>query len=79
LADFAFAVEGWIFYSAVNSIVPQIVLNLGFQHTSWEISVRQLSFQCVIFLMPLVFSIYATRFKDLKNPLLFSFVIFLVV
>ena len=45
LATFAFAVEGWIFYSAVNSITPQIVLNLGWASTSFEISVRQLSFQ----------------------------------
>lgn len=29
--------------------------------------------------MPLVISLYATRFKDLKNPLLVTFVIFLVV
>ena len=79
LADFAFAVEGWIFYSAVNSIVPQVVLNLGFENTSWRISVRQLSFQCVIFFAPLIISGYATRFKDLKRPLLFTFVIFLIV
>lgn len=79
LSTFAFAVEGWIFYSAVNSIVPQIVLNLGFENTSWQISVRQLSFQCVIFFAPLVISLYATYFKDLKGPLLFTFVIFLIV
>jgi hypothetical protein len=79
LSDFAFAVEGWIFYSAVNSIVPQIVLNLGFAHTSWEISVRQLSFQAVIFAMPLIISLYSTYTKDLKGPLLVTFVIFLVV
>jgi hypothetical protein len=79
LANFAFAVEGWIFYSAVNSIVPQIVLNLGFADNSWAISVRQLSFQGVIFLAPLAISLYATRFKDLKTPLLVTFVIFLVV
>ncbi|KAJ9161040.1 MFS general substrate transporter [Coniochaeta hoffmannii] len=79
LANFAFAVEGWIFYSAVNSVVPQIVLNLGFEDNSWDISVRQLSYQCVIFILPLVISLYATRFKDLKSPLLFTFVIFLVV
>ncbi|CAI4212017.1 unnamed protein product [Parascedosporium putredinis] len=58
---FAFAIEGWIFYSAVNSFVPQIVLNLGFEHTAWDISVRQL------------------YFKDLKNPLLVTFIIFLAV
>jgi hypothetical protein len=34
----------WIFYSAVNSVTPLIVLNLGFETTAWRISVRQLSF-----------------------------------
>lgn len=79
LADFAFAVEGWIFYSAVNSVVPQIVLNLGFENNSWDISVRQLSFQGTIFLAPLIISLYATYYKDLKSPLLLTFVIFLAV
>ncbi|RYC58959.1 hypothetical protein CHU98_g7256 [Xylaria longipes] len=44
-AVFAFAVEGWIFYSAVNSVVPQIILQLGFEADSWQIAVRQLSYQ----------------------------------
>jgi hypothetical protein len=59
--------------------VPQIVLNLGFANDSWAISIRQLSYQMVILMLPLVISLYATRFKDLKNPLIFTFVIFLVV
>ncbi len=37
LSCFAFAVEGWIFYSAVNSVTPQIVLHLGFETSSWII------------------------------------------
>jgi hypothetical protein len=41
LACFAFAVEGWIFFSAVNSYTPRIVLNLGFAETSWLIGLRQ--------------------------------------
>ncbi|KAH8167028.1 hypothetical protein CIB48_g1218 [Xylaria polymorpha] len=44
-AVFAFAVEGWIFYSAVNSVVPQIILQLGFETDAWQIAVRQLSYQ----------------------------------
>ncbi len=44
LSVFAFAVEGWIFYSAVNSITPLVVLNLGFQTSAWKISIRQLSY-----------------------------------
>ena len=47
LSVFSFAVEGWIFYSAVNSVTPQIVLNLGFQTNAWKISLRQLSYSLV--------------------------------
>ena len=79
LSDFAFAVEGWIFYSAVNSVVPQVVLNLGFENNSWSISIRQLSFQMTIFFFPLIISLYSTWRKDLKWPLVVTFVIFLVV
>lgn len=43
----------WIFYSAVNSITPLIVLNLGFESTAWRISVRQLSFQAVVLFSPI--------------------------
>ena len=46
----------WIFYSAVNSIVPQISLNLGFENSSWRISIRQLAYNITI----LVFSIPIT-------------------
>lgn len=79
LSTFAMAVEGWIFYSAVNSYVPQLVLRLGFEDNSWAISVRQLSFQCVMLALPLVLSAYASYFRDLKNPLLVTFGVFLVV
>ncbi|KAJ2896245.1 hypothetical protein MKZ38_005739 [Zalerion maritima] len=79
LAVFAYAVEGWIFYSAVNSVVPQIVLYLGWEDDSWDISVRQLSFQLVIFFTPILLSWYATRFKDLKSPLLVTWISFLAV
>ncbi len=47
LSVFAFAVEGWLFYSAVNSVTPQIVLNLGFETSAWKISIRQLSYNLV--------------------------------
>lgn len=79
LSVFAFAVEGWIFYSAVNSIVPQIVLNLGFQTDAWRISIRQLSFNLLNLTMSIPVTWYATHFKDLKSPLLVTFAIFLVV
>ncbi|KAL1862691.1 hypothetical protein VTK73DRAFT_6694 [Phialemonium thermophilum] len=46
LATFAFGVEGWIFYSAVNSVGPALALNLGWETTSWGVSIRQLAFNC---------------------------------
>lgn len=70
LSCFAFAVEGWIFYSAVNSITPQIVLHLGFSSSSWIISLRQLSFNCVTIIASIPITLYATKYKDLKWPLL---------
>ena len=51
LSCFAFSVEGWIFYSAVNSITPQIVLNLGFETSSWIISLRQLAYSLTTLLV----------------------------
>ncbi|KAI1499562.1 major facilitator superfamily domain-containing protein [Biscogniauxia marginata] len=76
---FAFAVEGWIFYSAVNSVVPQIVLHLGFESDAWRISVRQLSYQLPVLFSSIPITWYSTRFKDLKSPLLITFTTFLVV
>ncbi|KAI0003579.1 MFS general substrate transporter [Xylariaceae sp. FL0662B] len=79
LSVFAFAVEGWIFYSAVNSVVPQIALNLGFESNAWAIAVRQLSYQLPVLVASVPITWYATRYKDLKMPLLVTFVVFLVV
>ncbi|PSR84243.1 major facilitator superfamily domain-containing protein [Coniella lustricola] len=79
LSTFAFAVEGWIFYSAVNSIVPEIVLNLGFEANSWRISIRQLSFTLLTMFGSVPITWYATAYKDLKAPLVLTFGIFLVV
>ena len=78
LSVFAFAVEGWIFYSAVNAITPQLVLNLGFEDNAWSISVRQLSYSLTTLLFSLVVTWWSTRFKDLKTPLLVTWIFFLV-
>ncbi|CAI6328806.1 unnamed protein product [Periconia digitata] len=78
LATFAFAVEGWIFYSAVNSVTPQIILNLGFEDNSWDIAVRQLSYKIPSLLFSLPVTWYATRFKDMKTPLVFTYGVFLI-
>ena len=79
LSVFAFAVEGWLFYSAVNSITPQIVLNLGFENNAWDISIRQLSYQLLTLFVSIPIMLYSTYYKDLKSPLLVTFTIFLAV
>lgn len=79
LSVFAFAVEGWIFYSAVNSITPQLVLNLGFESDSWNISIRQLSYSVTTLVFSFAVTWWSTRFKDLKTPLLATWALFLVV
>jgi hypothetical protein len=79
LSCFAFAVEGWIFYSAVNSVTPQMVLNLGFETSSWIISLRQLAYTVPTLLVSIPITLYSTKYKDLKWPLLVTFTLFLVV
>ncbi|KAH7161075.1 major facilitator superfamily domain-containing protein [Dactylonectria macrodidyma] len=79
LSVFAFGVEGWVFYSAVNSIVPQIILQLGFETDPWRISVRILGFTLVNLGLSIPIMLYATKYKDLKSPLIVSFTFFLVV
>ena len=79
LSVFAFGVEGWLFYSAVNSVTPQIVLNLGWETNAWRISVRQLSYQLPTLFVSIPITLYATKFKDLKSPLVLTFTVFLVV
>lgn len=78
LATFAFAIEGWLFYGAINSIVPQIILNLGFEDNAWSISVRQLSSSVTTIGACIAVIWYATRYKDMKNPLLLSYGVCLV-
>ncbi|KAG0646930.1 Core trichothecene cluster (CTC) 12 [Hyphodiscus hymeniophilus] len=77
LSVFAFAVEGWIFYSAVNSVTPLVVLNLGFETNSWKISIRQLAYTLVTLIASIPITLYATWKKDLKTPIIVCFVFFL--
>jgi len=79
LSVFAFAVEGWIFYSAVNSVTPLVVLNLGFETSAWKISIRQLSYTLLTLFTSIPITLYATWKKDLKTPLIITFIFFLVV
>ncbi|KAH7411852.1 major facilitator superfamily domain-containing protein [Phaeosphaeria sp. MPI-PUGE-AT-0046c] len=78
LSTFAFTVEGWIYYSAVNAITPQIILNLGLEYNSWDIAIRQLSYKMPSTVTAVVVAWYATKYKDLKTPLVSTFGIMLI-
>ncbi|KAI0470785.1 MFS general substrate transporter [Xylariaceae sp. FL0804] len=79
LSVFAFGVEGWIFYSAVNNVVPEIILELGFEADAWRNSIRRLTYNIPVLFLALPVTWYATRYKDLKSPIIVSFVFFLAV
>ncbi|EJU01761.1 MFS general substrate transporter [Dacryopinax primogenitus] len=79
LSLFAFGVEGFIFYSAVAQFTPQIVLNLGFETDSWKISIRQLSYGLTSLFASIPIIWYSTRYKDVKSPLIFTFLVFFAV
>lgn len=57
--------------------MPQLTCNLGFEKNSWAISVRQLSSSATTLAACIPISWYATKYKDLKTPLLVTFAIFL--
>ncbi|KAF2181658.1 MFS general substrate transporter [Zopfia rhizophila CBS 207.26] len=73
-----FTVEGWIFYSAVNSITPQQVLNLGFEPNAWRISIRTLAYAFPSLAMSIAITLWATKKKDLTRPLFITFGLFLI-
>ncbi|KAK1912184.1 hypothetical protein P3342_009783 [Pyrenophora teres f. teres] len=73
LSTFAFAIEGWIYYSAINSVTPQLILNVGFESRAWNIAIRQLSFKIASIFTSLAVTWWATRYKDLKSPLAATF------
>ena len=61
----------------MNTVVPQLTLNLGFENNSWSISVRQLSSSATTLVACIPITWYATRYKDMRTPLLVTFAIFL--
>lgn len=63
----------------MNSVTPQIVLNLGFETNSWSISIRQLAYSVTSLVASIPITLYATKYKDLKSPLLLTFGVFLIV
>ncbi|KAJ5022970.1 major facilitator superfamily domain-containing protein [Bipolaris maydis] len=78
LSTFAFTIEGWIYYSAINAVTPQVILNLGFEDDSWNIAIRQLSYKIASIFTSLAVTWWATKFKDLKTPLAVTFTIMLI-
>ncbi|KAF1938363.1 MFS general substrate transporter [Clathrospora elynae] len=78
LSTFAFAIEGWIYYSAINAVTPQVILNVGFEDNSWDIAIRQLSFKITSIITSIAVTWWATKYKDLKTPLIVTFGIMLI-
>ena len=66
LATFAFTIEGWIYYSAINAVTPQLILNIGFEDDAWNIAIRQLSFKIASVITSIAVTWWATRFKDMS-------------
>lgn len=79
LALLATAVEGWMYYSAVNTIINQMQLYLDWETDSFLIGVRQLAYSGPTLLASVVIIWYSTRYKDVKTPLVVCFVLFLAV
>ncbi|KAF2176562.1 MFS general substrate transporter [Zopfia rhizophila CBS 207.26] len=79
LSVFAMTVEGWMFYSAVNTITVQMPFYLEWQTDSLLIFVRQLSYVFPTILTSTFVIWYSTKFKDIKIPLVVCFCLFLVV
>ncbi|KAJ9640136.1 hypothetical protein H2204_003361 [Knufia peltigerae] len=78
LALFAVLVEGWIYYSAINTIMNQMTLYLGWETDALIIGVRQLAYSGPTIIASIVVIWYSTRYKDVKWPLVASFVLFLI-
>ncbi|ORY08789.1 major facilitator superfamily domain-containing protein [Clohesyomyces aquaticus] len=68
LALFAMMVEGWMFYSAINTITPQMHLYLGWAGDSLQISIRQLAYVIPSILVSVPIIRYSTKYKDVKTP-----------
>jgi len=78
LALFATLVEGWMYYSAVNTIMNQQTFYLGWETDALIIGVRQLAYSVPTLLASVVVIWYSTRYKDVKWPLVVCFTLFLV-
>lgn len=78
LALFATFVEGWMYYSAVNTIMNQMTFYMDWETNAFIIGVRQLAYSGPTLVASLVVIWYSTRYKDVKGPLVASFTLFFV-
>jgi hypothetical protein len=76
LAVVAFGIEGYVFF-ALTTMIPQLMLNLGFAVNSWDIAMRQLTFGLTNLVVCVPVTWYALRFRDLKSPLVVTWLFFL--
>lgn len=79
LSVFASAVEGWMYYSAVNTITNQMIFYLEWDTDPLQISIRQLAYFFPTVFTSLLVIWYSTQFKDIKTPLVACFTLFLAV
>ena len=54
------AVERWISYSAVNLVLPHIVLSLSFEADAWRIATRQLAYTLPNLVTSIPVTLYTT-------------------
>ncbi|KAL1642260.1 hypothetical protein SLS58_005600 [Diplodia intermedia] len=81
LALTAFSIEGYLFYSAVTSLTPQLILHLGWASASpWQIATQhQLYYLLPVFFFSIPVTWYATRYRDIRTPLALAFAAFLAL
>lgn len=79
LALFACAVEGWIYYSAVNTIMNQMTFYLDWETNSLLIGVRQLAYSGPTIVASFFIIWYSTKYKEVKKLLVVCFIMFLAV
>ncbi|KAF2117940.1 major facilitator superfamily domain-containing protein [Lophiotrema nucula] len=79
LSLFALAVEGWMYFSAVNTVTTQMTFYLEWDTDPLRISIRQLAYFGPTVFTSLVVMWYSTRYKDVRTPLVVCFVLFLAV
>lgn len=68
-----------MYYSAVNTILNQMIFYLDWETDPLLIGVRQLAYSGPTLLASIFVIWYSTRYKDVKTPLVICFIFFLAV